>query len=93
MCWTHRVERPTILLTAYRVTEMEQKRRRWIWIIGGIIVGSGLVVVVLCGGLGSLAWFGWNLFSEQCKAAMNLNPVIQGHFPQTTPLSWRVPVG
>lgn len=55
---------------------MEPKRRRWPWIIGGIVLGGGLTVVLLCAGLG---WYGWSVLSEQYRVAMNRNPVIVEH--------------
>ncbi len=55
---------------------METKSRRWLWIILGIVVGGGLTVVLVCAGLG---WYGWNAFSDQCRAALNSNVVIIEH--------------
>ena len=54
-----------------------KKKRSKVW----LIVVLAVVVVV---GLGGLTFWGWGMFRDQARDAMNRNPVIQRHIGRIT---------
>jgi hypothetical protein len=63
---------------------MASSNTKWIWIIVGIVVGGGVLMVALCAGLG--LW-GWREVSEQFRMAMNENTVIREHLGEVSEIS------